>query len=83
MPKSRIRRKANYTPPTKAVPLSQRVSGRWVAPLMVTFFLIGLAWIVTFYIAGTVIPGTDLQNWNIVIGFVLLGAGFVTATRWK
>lgn len=83
MPKSRSRRKANYTPPTTAVPLSARMSGRWVAPLMVTLFVVGLIWIVAFYIAGTVIPGTSWGNWNIIIGFGLLGAGFLAATRWK
>ena len=84
MPKSRTRRKAPFTPPPKGVPQSAKVSGRWVAPLMVTFFLVGLIYIVIYYIAGTDIAFMNsLGNWNLVIGFALLGAGFAAATQWK
>jgi len=52
---------------------------------MVGCFLIGLAWIVAFYIAGDSIPlMKDLGNlWNVVIGFGFISAGFIFATRWR
>ena len=81
MPKSRVRRKAPFTPPPKGQPASSKISGRWVAPLMVGFFLVGLAWIVVYYVDANVMPIKG--NINLLIGFGLLGAGFVTATRWK
>lgn len=84
MPKSRTRRKAPFTPPQQGVPQSAKVSGRWVAPLMVTCFLLGLIYIVVYYIAGVDIAFMNsLGNWNLVIGFALLGAGFAAATQWK
>ena len=84
MPKSRIRRKGAFTPPPQPVPASAKVSGRWVAPLMVGFFLVGLAWIVIYYIAPDSVPVMkSLGNANLLIGFGLLGGGFITATRWK
>lgn len=51
---------------------------------MVALLLLGLAWIVTFYIAGDYIPVMgDLGGWNLVIGMGLITAGFVTATQWR
>ena len=81
MPKSRVRRKAPFTPPQQGVPKSARISGRWVAPLMIGFFIVGLAWIVVYYVDANVMPFNG--NINVLVGFGLLGAGFVTATRWK
>jgi hypothetical protein len=51
---------------------------------MVAFFLVGLAWIVVYYIAGDSIGFINaLGPWNLVIGFALLGVGFGLATRWR
>lgn len=84
MPKSRVRRKAPFVPPPKGQSAASKMSARWVAPLMVTFFLLGLAWIVVYYISPDGVPVMKhLGNTNLLIGFGLLGAGFVTATRWK
>ncbi|MGH8774495.1 MAG: cell division protein CrgA [Jiangellaceae bacterium] len=86
MPKSRIRRKADFTPPQEQGSGGGGigVSGRWVAPTMVTLLLLGLAWIVVFYIARDSIGFIDdLGGWNLVIGMGLITAGFITATKWK
>ena len=42
---------------------------------------LGLAWIVVYYVDANVMPFNG--NVNVLIGFGLLGAGFITATRWK
>ena len=84
MPTSRVRRKAPFVPPPRGQSAASKMSGRWVAPLMVAFFLLGLAWIVVYYISPDGVPVMkDLGNANLLIGFGLLGAGFVAATRWK
>ena len=84
MPKSRVRRKVPFVPPPKGQSAASKISGRWVAPLMVAFFVLGLAWIVVFYISPDGVPiMKSIGNANLLIGFGLLGAGFVTATRWK
>jgi hypothetical protein len=58
---------------------------RWIAPAMVTFFVIGLIYIVTFYIAGSSVPGMNSLNalWNIAIGFGFLIIGFILSTKWR
>ena len=88
MPKSKIRKKDTYTPKTNVTKKSTKAakygSGRWVAPTMIALFLIGLAWIVVFYITQGDIPVMNsFGNWNILIGFGFIGAGFAVSTRWK
>lgn len=83
MPKSRIRKKDDFTPPpTKktAIKLSTR---SWVAPFMLALFAIGLLWIVIFYVTNTRFPIESLENWNIVVGFGFIAAGFAVSTQWK
>ncbi|GAA0294887.1 MULTISPECIES: cell division protein CrgA [Streptomyces] len=85
MPKSRIRKKDDYTPPPAKQQAQQiRLGSRgWVAPVMLAFFLIGLAWIVVFYVTDTQLPIEALGNWNIVVGFGFIAAGFGVSTQWK
>ncbi|CAN5765961.1 cell division protein CrgA [soil metagenome] len=57
---------------------------RYAAPVMVTCWLLGLIWVVVFYIAGNQIPGmSDLGNWNLLIGMGLIAFGFIFATQWE
>jgi len=84
VPRSRIRRKADFTPPPRRERGGLGVAGRWVAPTMVTLLVLGLVWIVVYYIAGNDIPLVqDLGGWNLVIGMGLITGGFIAATRWK
>ncbi|MCP3821490.1 cell division protein CrgA [Streptomyces sp. A3M-1-3] len=86
MPKSRIRKKAEFTPPSSATKqaTSIKLTNRsWVAPVMLALFLIGLAWIVVFYVTETQLPIEALGNWNIVVGFGFIAAGFGVSTQWK
>lgn len=60
-------------------------SPRWLAPAMVIFFILGLIWIVTYYLAGADVPlMSDLPALgNIGIGFGFISIGFFLATKWK
>ena len=82
MPKSRIRKKADYTPPPRASKANQQSSPVYVW-IMVAAFVIGLAWIVTFYVSGSNYPIPSIDTWNLVIGFAIVLTGFVMATRWR
>jgi hypothetical protein len=86
VPKSRMRRKkdAGYTTPSERKTSAAAVPSRWTAPVMVALFVIGLAWIVLWYIAGTDVPGMrDWGVWNLVIGFGFIFGGLMVATRWR
>ncbi|AXG78930.1 cell division protein CrgA [Streptomyces paludis] len=85
MPKSRIRKKADFTPPPAArTATAIRLTNRsWVAPVMLALFLVGLAWIVIFYVTDGSLPVKSFGNWNIVVGFGFIAAGFGVSTQWK
>ena len=82
MPESRVRKTAAYTPPASRSN-ERRPSPRWWAPVMLTLMVLGLAWIVIFYISQTSYPIPKIGNWNLAIGFGLLLAGFGMTTRWR
>ncbi|WP_030905490.1 cell division protein CrgA [Streptomyces sp. NRRL F-5126] len=85
MPKSRIRKKADFTPPpTSRSATDIRLSNRnWVAPVMLAMFLLGLAWILVYYVTGGDLPVKAFGNWNVAVGFVFIAAGFGFSTQWK
>jgi Cell division protein CrgA len=60
--------------------------GRGVVVGMLGCFLIGLVWIVVYYMAGqpTDLPliGT-LEAYNLLVGIGFMAVGFVYATRWE
>jgi hypothetical protein len=84
VPKSRSRKKADYTPPPEKKAPGAGVSARWVVPTMLALLIIGLAWVVLYYVASSSIAFIgDLGAWNILIGFGFMFAGLMVATRWK
>ena len=81
MPKSRVRDKRVYTPPSRQP--KSKVSPRWLVPTMLACLLVGLAWIAVYYISGGSLPIQALQAWNLVVGFVLIIAGVALSTKWR
>lgn len=86
MPESKGRKKEVFTPPpSKGERKVARLgSPRWLAPMMVVLFCVGLAYIVVYYIAGPQIPVMrDLTPLvNVGIGFGFIAGGFFLSTRW-
>ena len=87
MPKSRIRKKVKEERTVQAQVVQSTPepteSPRWLAPVMLAMFLLGLAWIVVYYITQTKYPIPNLGAWNMGIGFIFVGIGFSLATRWR
>lgn len=85
MPESSSRnKKKTEKVKVEKTPKKPRTTSRvWVAPLMLACWLLGLAWLVVFYVAGQDIPVMDdLGNWNLLIGMGLIAVGFVVSTQW-
>ncbi|MFV0452647.1 MAG: cell division protein CrgA [Propioniciclava sp.] len=59
----------------------------WVVPTFVTSGLVGILWLVVWYITaatGIAVPFmTDLGNWNMLIGMGLIAGAFAISTLWK
>ena len=88
MPKSKVRKKSAYTPPENVLQSGQaralKPSPRWYAPVMVALMLLGLLWIVVYYVAGDRIPlMVSLSAWNFAIGFGAMVAGLIMSMRWR
>lgn len=89
MPESKSRKKKAVTKPAaatpSAAPAKQQGNPRWLVPTMLGLMLLGLAWIVTYYLTapGMGLPIPALGGWNLAVGFVLIIAGFGLTTRWK
>ena len=88
MPKSKLRKKvqerhAHEELIQDTAPHGPLESPRWLAPVMVTNFLIGLFWIVIFYVTQTQYPIPGIGAWNMIVGFSFIGVGFSLATKWR
>jgi hypothetical protein len=58
-------------------------SPRWWAPVMVSLMVLGLIWIVVFYITQQAYPVPGIGLWNLGIGFAIAMVGFIMTTRWR
>ncbi len=85
MPVSRKRKKAAYAPATTTGgPVKKGPSPRWLAPLMLVLFGIGVLWLVVFYISQGEMPVVgELGNTNLLVGFGFIIAGFGLSTQWR
>jgi len=95
VPESKVRKQAAQKKSEKRAAGAEKVhkqnlaarmdaSRDWVPWVFVPCALLGVAWLVVYYIAGASIPFmTTLGNWNFLIGMVLIAASFMIATLWK
>jgi hypothetical protein len=83
VPESKGRDKAVYTPPPRKVQKAKVGNPVWFVPVMLGLMLLGLVWVVTFYITGQEYPVPQLGRWNLAVGFGLMMTGFAMTTRWR
>ncbi len=84
MPESKKRKKAYEAPNPSAVVRKKGPSPVWLAPLMLALFLVGILWLVAFYLIGADLPAVGgLGSANLLIGFGFIVAGFALATQWR
>ena len=56
----------------------------WVPWVFIPLGLLGVIWLILFYVAGSTIWGMRaLGNWNFLIGIGCIAAAFVVSTAWK
>jgi hypothetical protein len=80
---------ARSTPNTKPALSDERAGDKipnpiWFKPIMFGLMVIGLAWIIVFYVSGSQqLPIPQFGSWNILVGFGILFLGFLMTTRWR
>ncbi|WP_158867347.1 cell division protein CrgA [Leifsonia sp. AG29] len=82
-------RSKSKTKPERPVRERAAVSGEeapnpvWFKPVMFGFMLLGLIWIIVFYVTQNQYPIPALGAWNILVGFGIAFIGFLMTTRWR
>ncbi len=69
--------------PTDRAAGEQAPNPVWFKPIMIGLMLVGLAWVLVFYLSGSVLPIPGVGAWNLVIGFGIAFLGFLMTTRWR
>ena len=87
MPKSKVRKKPE-TPArtTSALRTPVKVAGpspSWYPIVMSVILVVGLAWLVVYYLAPNNPVMDGLNNWNFAVGFGVMLVGLVMAVRWR
>jgi hypothetical protein len=86
VPESKSRKK-KVAPASPAEPRPARQEGnpRWLVPTMLGLMILGLVWIVLYYLTsnGLGLPIPALGPWNLAVGFALVIAGFGLTTKWR
>ena len=87
MPKSRVRKKKVYTPPTDVRPAvgakKKKPSSRWVPIVAVALIVIGIGYLVTYYMSEGKYPVEKIEYWNLAIGFGMLVSSLGVLTQWR
>lgn len=58
----------------------------WFKPVMIGFMLLGLVWVLVFYISSSstvTLPIPGIGAWNLAVGFGIAFIGFIMTTRWR
>jgi hypothetical protein len=85
VPESSSRNKKSATKKSveKTPKKPRTTSRRWVVPVMLGSWVLGLIWLVVYYVAGQDLPFIkDLGNWNLLVGMGLIALGFIISTQW-
>lgn len=88
MPKSKVRKKSDAPsrPQSSLGPAGKQLapSPAWYPIVMAVVLVVGLAYLVVYYLANEKIPlMRDLQGWNFAVGFGIMLVGLVMAVRWR
>ncbi|SMX81249.1 cell division protein CrgA [Brevibacterium antiquum] len=75
------RKAATYT--SQSGQQTLKPNPRWFLPVLIGLLLIGLIWLVTFYVSERAFPVEAWGNWNILVGFAFFVAGLIMSTRWR
>jgi hypothetical protein len=88
VPKSKVRKKADnpaVRPSSLSTPTKTLApSPAWYPVVMAIVLVIGLAYLVVYYLGGQDVPFMkDLGAWNFAVGFGVMLTGLIMAVRWR
>ena len=64
-------------------PATEGLTPSWWVPTSLGLMIIGLLWVITYYVSSGSYPVTSFGDANILAGFGFILVGFIMLTRWK
>ncbi|WP_027660729.1 cell division protein CrgA [Salinispora fenicalii] len=87
MPKSQVRKKKVYTPPTDVRPTAtaatRKPSPVWVPATAVALIVAGIGWLVVYYLSEQAYPVMSWGYWNLAVGFGAMVGSLILLSRWR
>lgn len=87
MPESKGRPKSKSKPrqsdPYKSERKTTEANAPWFLPVMLGLMIIGVLWVVLFYLVQGSFPLPGIGAWNLVVGLGFVMAGFIMSTQWR
>jgi hypothetical protein len=83
VPESKPRKKTSSAAQPGSATQAYKPNPIWFKPVMFGLMILGLLWIITFYISEGQLPVRAWESWNIVAGFGIAIIGFLMTTRWR
>jgi membrane protein YdbS with pleckstrin-like domain len=86
VPKSKVRKKTDQparNPSLASAGRGMSPSPAWYPVVMAVVLLLGLAYIVVWYLAPDNPLMSGIGAWNLAIGFAVMVVGLVMAVRWR
>jgi hypothetical protein len=87
VPKSQVRKKKVYTPPTDVRPTAtaatKKPSPIWLPITAVSLIVFGIGWLVVYYLSETLYPVQSWGFWNLAVGFGAMVLSLVLLSRWR
>ncbi|KWV34509.1 cell division protein CrgA [Micromonospora rifamycinica] len=87
MPKSQVRKKKVYTPPTDVRPTTtaatRKPSPVWLPAIAVALIVGGIGWLVVYYLSAQEYPVASWGYWNLAVGFGAMVGSLVLLSRWR
>lgn len=83
MPESKSRKKPSRPAADPRASQAAKPNPVWYKPVMFGLMILGLLWIITYYITQGEFPVPSLGAANILVGFGIAIVGFLMTTRWR
>jgi len=87
VPKSQVRKKKVYTPPADVRPTSaasaKKPSPMWLPVTAVSLIVVGIVWLVVYYLSEQQYPVESWRYWNLAIGFGAMVSSLILLSRWR
>ncbi|MFF0152392.1 cell division protein CrgA [Micromonospora sp. NPDC005203] len=87
MPKSQVRKKKVYTPPTDVRPTTAASTSKpspvWLPITAVALIVVGIGWLVLYYLSEQEYPVAAWGYWNLAVGFGAMVASLGLLSRWR